>query len=99
MKQLTISYINLIVEDADIAMMASILAKATDEKGEAVNFSISKAPDVGRNKLEASIREELKDTLVAESQRYSNYWLQERAESEKLRKRIKELEGTQNESL
>lgn len=99
MKQLTISYINLIVEDTDIAMMAAILARATDEKGEAVNFSISKAPDVERNKLEASIREELKDTLVAESQRYSNYWLQERAESEKLRKRIKELEGTQNESL
>ena len=96
MKQLTISYINLIVEDADIAMMAAILAKATDEKGEAVNFSISKAPDVERNKLEESFRAEFKDTLVAESQRYSQYWLQERSESEKLRKRIQELEGQQN---
>lgn len=97
MKQLTISYINLIVEDADIATMAAILARATDEKGEAVNFSISKAPDVGRNKLEESFRAEFKDTLVAESQKYSNYWLQERAESEKLRKRVKELEEKQNE--
>ena len=96
MKQLTISYINLIVEDADIAMMAAILAKATDEKGEAVNFSISKAPDVEKNKIVESIREEVKDTLVAESQRYSQYWLQERSESEKLRNRIKELEGQQN---
>ena len=99
MKQLTISYINLIVEDADIATMAAILARATDEKGEAVNFSVSKAPDIERNKFEETLREELKNTLVAESQRYSNYWLQERAESDKLRKRIKELEEKANESL
>lgn len=92
MKQLTISYINIVVEDADIMMLAGILAKATDEKGTPVNFSVSVAPDIERNKFEASIREELKDTLVAESKRYSDYWLQERAESEKLRKRVKELE-------
>lgn len=96
MKQLTISYLNLIIANTDVSVMAEILARATDAAGEPVNFSISKAPDVEKNKIVESIREEVKDTLVAESQRYSQYWLQERSESEKLRNRIKELEGQQN---
>lgn len=92
MKDVQISYVHILVEDADAGFLATVLNKALDEKGEPLSFSISKAPDVERTKFEESVREELKNTLIAESQKYSNYWLQERAESDKLRKRVKELE-------
>lgn len=87
--QLQINYSNFLVDQCDIPTLLEIFTRSTNEEGEFIPVSISEAPDLARNLL----KEELKKELGDEAAKYSKYWIDERAVSEKLRKELTALKG------
>ena len=87
--QLQINYSNFLVEQDDIPTLLEIFTRSTTGEGKFIPVSVSEAPDLTRNLL----KEELKKELGDETAKYSKYWLDERAVSEKLRKELSVLKG------
>lgn len=85
--QFKLGYYGYIVDRENIPVLMDIFTRATSCDGSFIQCGVEEVPDIERNKM----KEELKKELGDEAQKYSNYWLQERDESEKLRKELKEL--------
>jgi hypothetical protein len=87
--QFKIGYYGYIVERSDIPVLTEIFSRATSTDGSFVSVSVEEAPNIELLKL----KEEFTKAEKEETARYSKYWLDERAKTEKLEKRIKELES------
>ena len=87
--QFKIGYYGYIVERSDIPVLMEIFSRATSTDGSFVNVSIEEAPN---NEL-IKLKEEFTKAEKEETLKYSKYWLDERAVSEKLRKELSALKG------
>jgi len=87
--QIKIGYYGYIVERSDIPVLMEIFSRATTADGSFAEVSIAEAPNQELIKL----KEEFTKAEKEETARYSKYWMDERAKTEKLGKRIKELES------
>jgi len=92
--QIKLGYYGYIVEREDAPTLMEIFSRATTADGSFVEVSLDKVPDLVR----IALKEEVKKELVDETAKYSKYWLDERAISDKLRKELAELKGNNNET-
>lgn len=85
--QFKLGYYGYLVEQTDVPVLMEIFSRAVTSEGTFVNVSLEEAPDFARIKM----REELKKELGDEAARYSKYWMDERAKTEKLERELREF--------
>lgn len=81
-----IGWQDYLVQMEDFPTLATLFTRITDDKGEMIPLSMSQAPDMAREKM----REELKKELGDETDKFRNYWLEERNKTARLEKELKE---------
>lgn len=85
--QLKLGYYGYIVEQTDVPSLMEIFSRAVTSDGTFVNVSLEEAPDFARIKMKEELRKELGD----EAARYSKYWMDERAKTERLERELREF--------
>lgn len=85
--QFKLGYYGYLVEQTDVPVLMEIFSRAVTSEGTFVNVSLEEAPDFARIKM----KEELKKELGDEAARYSKYWMDERAKTEKLERELREF--------
>lgn len=87
-KTVQIGWTNYQVPEDSVTELCRILLETKDEEFKPLRFSVEEGKSPEREKLLREAKKEAKE----ETERYSKYWRKECAKTEKLEKRINELE-------
>lgn len=67
-----------------VEMFRNIRKLESNNEIKEIEYEIKTAPDIAYERMKASAREEVKDTLTKERDQYSRYWMDERAKTANL---------------